>query len=304
MLASRCLRSISSKRAKFSASRRNSCTVDIPVMFSCRNALIRAIQPRTTRYDSRTLRPEPLRDERDERQHGEGHQRQPPVHPQHHAHDADEREDVAEDRDDAGREQIVQHVHVRGDARHQPADRIAIVVAEVEPLQMAVDRHPQVEHDPLPGQLHRPGLRRTRRRTPARARRGRATASRPSPSSWRVAMCSIDGDLHQVGLRERHRGAQRDRDERDGHLRASTGAGRRAAGASAARRTPCRGSRRRACTHDAASSSSSSCFRCSSAYSAVRAGSARRACRARRCAPGRGRGSGRRRGRSRCGATR
>ena len=30
-----------------SASRRNSCTVDMPVMFSCRNALMRAIQPRT-----------------------------------------------------------------------------------------------------------------------------------------------------------------------------------------------------------------------------------------------------------------
>ena len=28
----------------------------MPVMFSCRNALMRAIQPRTTRYDSRTLR--------------------------------------------------------------------------------------------------------------------------------------------------------------------------------------------------------------------------------------------------------
>ena len=28
----------------------------MPVMFSCRNALIRAIQPRTTRYESRTFR--------------------------------------------------------------------------------------------------------------------------------------------------------------------------------------------------------------------------------------------------------
>ena len=39
-----------------SVSRRNSCTVDIPVMFSWRNALIRAIQPRTRLYESRTLR--------------------------------------------------------------------------------------------------------------------------------------------------------------------------------------------------------------------------------------------------------
>jgi hypothetical protein len=45
-----------SNLAKFSASRLNSCTVDMPVMFSCRNALMRAIQARTVRYDSRTFR--------------------------------------------------------------------------------------------------------------------------------------------------------------------------------------------------------------------------------------------------------
>ena len=101
---------------------------------------------------------EPLRDEEDERQHRERDQRQPPVHPQHHRHDADQREHVAEHRDHARREQVVQDVDVGGDPRHQPADRIAVVVAQIEPLQVAVDRHPQVEHDPLPGQLHRPRL--------------------------------------------------------------------------------------------------------------------------------------------------
>ena len=38
------------------ASRRNNCTVPIPVMCSCRYALMRAIQVRTVRYDSRTFR--------------------------------------------------------------------------------------------------------------------------------------------------------------------------------------------------------------------------------------------------------
>ena len=42
--------------AKLSGSRLKSCTVAMPVMFSWRNALIRAMRPRTTRYDSRTLR--------------------------------------------------------------------------------------------------------------------------------------------------------------------------------------------------------------------------------------------------------
>ena len=56
MLALRWPPLISSKRAKFLASRRNSWTVAIPVMFSCRNALIFAIHVRTFRYESRTLR--------------------------------------------------------------------------------------------------------------------------------------------------------------------------------------------------------------------------------------------------------
>ena len=152
--------------------------------------------------------PEPLRDEDDERQHGEGDQRQPPVHPQHHAHDADEREHVAEDRDDAGREQIVQHVHVGGDARHQPADRIAIVVLQVEPLQVAVDRHAQVEHDALAGQLHRPGLHVFGRE---RQRPGRTTidaASRSEPVELTGRDVPVDGDLDQIRLRERRRRRQ------------------------------------------------------------------------------------------------
>ncbi len=119
---------------------------------------MRAIRPRTTRYESRTLR----------RNHcvtkkmiGRTENATSASRQFIHSiidHDADQREHVAEDGDDARREQVVQHVDVGGDARHQPADRVAVVVAEVEPLQVAVERHPQVEHDPLPGQLHRPGL--------------------------------------------------------------------------------------------------------------------------------------------------
>jgi hypothetical protein len=56
--------------------------------------------------------PEPLGDERNQRKHREGHESQPPVHAQHDRHDPDQREDVPEDRDHSGREQVVQHVHV------------------------------------------------------------------------------------------------------------------------------------------------------------------------------------------------
>ena len=119
---------------------------------------MRAIQPRTTRYDSRTLRRNHCVTSTmsGSTENATSASRQF-IH-EHHDHDADEREHVAEDRDDARREQVVQHVHVGRDARHQPADRVAVVVAQIEPLQVAVDLHPQVEHDALPGHLHRPRL--------------------------------------------------------------------------------------------------------------------------------------------------
>ena len=56
MFASRWRPLISLNREKFRASRPNSCTVAMPVMFSCRNALMRAIHARTVRYESLTCR--------------------------------------------------------------------------------------------------------------------------------------------------------------------------------------------------------------------------------------------------------
>ena len=160
---------------------------------------------------------EPLRDQRDQRQHRERHQRQPPVHPQHHGHDADEREDVAEDRHDARGEEVVQDVDVRGHARHQPADRIPIVVADVEPLQVAVDPHPQVEHDPLAGQLHRPRLDvlgdERDDQNPRIQRR-----QRPQPLEPALGDVAIDGHLEQIRLRQRGARADEDGHERDQHL--------------------------------------------------------------------------------------
>ena len=104
------------------------------------------------------VRAEPLGDHGDQRQHEEAGQRQAPVHAEHHDHDPGQREDVAEDGDDAGREQLVEHVDVAGHARHQPADGVAIVEPQVQPLQVRVQLHPQVVHDALAGQLHHPGL--------------------------------------------------------------------------------------------------------------------------------------------------
>ena len=119
---------------------------------------MRAIQVRTCRYDSRTWR----------RNHcvisaisGSTEKATSASRQSIHTSTAmmpSEREHVAEHRHHAGREQLVQHVHVARHPRHQPADGIAIVEPQVEALQVPEDRHPQVEHHPLPDDLHRPGL--------------------------------------------------------------------------------------------------------------------------------------------------
>ena len=130
----------------------------MPVMFSCRNALIRAISVRTVRYDSRTctrnhcvtstISGSTENAISDSRQSIVNSTIMMPV----------EHEHVAEGGDDAGGEEIVEDVDVAGDARHQAADRIAIVVAQIEPLQVPVDLHAHVEHDALADHLHQPGL--------------------------------------------------------------------------------------------------------------------------------------------------
>ena len=80
---------------------------------------------------------------------------QAPVHPQQHDHDPQQRDQVTEDRDHAGGEEIVQCIDVGRHARHQATHRVAVVEPDVEPLQMRVDLHAEVKHDPLPHHLHR-----------------------------------------------------------------------------------------------------------------------------------------------------
>ena len=97
---------------------------------------------------------EPVGEGEEERDHGEGDEGEAPVEGHHHRHDPEQGEEVAEDGDDARGEQLVHRVHVGGDARHEPAHRVAVEVAHVQPLQVREDLAPHVLHDPLPGHLH------------------------------------------------------------------------------------------------------------------------------------------------------
>ena len=178
---------------------------------------MRAIQPADDAVRVAHVAAEPLGDENDQRQHGKGDERQPPVHPQHHAHDAGEREQVAEHGDHTRREEVVQHVDIGRHTRHQPSDRVAVVVFQIEPLQMAVDGHSEIEHDPLSGQLQDPGLgvlRRERRHQDHEIHRGEPAQTGELPGGD----MAIDRDLDQVGLRELRQRAGNDGKERDGDV--------------------------------------------------------------------------------------
>ena len=98
-------------------------------------------------------------DEDDDRQDGEGDEREPPVHAQHHEDDAEQDEDVLEDCEDAGGEHLVQRVHVGGEAGDEAADGVAVEEGNVHALQMAEDLGAHVVHDLLAGPLHEVGLR-------------------------------------------------------------------------------------------------------------------------------------------------
>ena len=157
---------------------------------------------------------EPLRHHHDERQHREGDERQPPVHDDEDDHDAEQREHVAEDRHDAGGEEIVQNVHVGRHAGHQAPDRIAIEESHVEPLKVLVDLGAQVEHDALPRHLEHPGLEVfERERSDEDAEEDQRNPVQPLQIARRDV--AIDGELHDVGLRQLKDRRRDDRRERN-----------------------------------------------------------------------------------------
>ena len=101
---------------------------------------------------------EQARDEQDERQDGEGQQREPPVDAEHHDGHDGEREEVVDDGEDAAGEHFIDGVDVGGDAGDQAAHGVGVEEADVHALHVAEDVAAQVEHDLLSGPLHQVGL--------------------------------------------------------------------------------------------------------------------------------------------------
>jgi hypothetical protein len=108
----------------------------------------------------------------------------------------EQREQVAEPRHDSRREQLVQRFDVRRHARHEPADRRAVVESDRQSLHVIEQLLPQVPHDALAKQ-------RREHRFPVRAaERGderRGEHQRRAPRQRRVAgrHCHVDHLLRE-----------------------------------------------------------------------------------------------------------
>src|SRR5258708_38138902 len=109
---------------------------------------------RVTHFDT-----EHLRGIDDQRKHRKSDERQLPVHHRHDGDDSGQHEDVLENGNHAGSEQLVKGIHVGGDARDKASNRVLVVKADVHMLQMTENLAAQVEHDFVSGPLHEVGLR-------------------------------------------------------------------------------------------------------------------------------------------------
>ena len=161
---------------------------------------------------------EPVGHHEEQRDHGEGDQRELPVHGQHHAHDPEQREQVAEDGDHPGGEQLVDGVHVGGHARHQASHRVVVEEADVQPLQVRVDLAAQVHHHALPGHLQDVDLAEAHHEggdEGGQVEKGHAVQA----TGVALPDVAVDGDLGEVGAHEVQAGHDHDEQERDQHRR-------------------------------------------------------------------------------------
>ncbi len=132
------------------------------------------------------------------------------------------------------------HVDVGGQAGHQAPDRIAVeerssAAAAGARTTRRAGRRGSAAPPASSGSTAGRGTRTRRHRQPVERRR---CAGSPLASS--AGDVAVDGDLQQIRLGQRARGGQRQADHRRPEDRAGTGGCTPTAGASGARRRPCR----------------------------------------------------------------
>src|SRR5438067_6028521 len=86
------------------------------------------------------------KEHRDRDQRNEG---QLPVQPEHHSDDRKDNDQIAQDIDHPRGKKLVQRIDVRGQPRHDPTDRVMVVIGYFLLLQLRKQFGPQVEHHAL-----------------------------------------------------------------------------------------------------------------------------------------------------------
>ena len=157
----------------------------IPVSRSWRNELIRASANPDVAVGVAHALSEQSGHHDDERDHGERPSARRQSMIEHRDADRDQREEVAEPRDDSRREQLVQRFDVGGDAGDEAPGGIPVEERDRQPLKVLEDLHADVAHHALSEQTRQPRLRvgehefaRSARRTAAPSIRPRCRMSR------------------------------------------------------------------------------------------------------------------------------
>ena len=191
-------RTLSAAYSPFRASNRrcdfpsipNALTTATPVTCSCRKAFIRASFRRISRFASRIRFLSSSTNSDEDGQDGEGDERKAQVHPEQDRGRARQHRDVADRRDEAGGEELLERLDVGGKARHQAPGRRAVEEDDGEPLHPREHLPAQREDHPLAEDRHRVHL---QVEEPHRARRGSRDRGGPIPPSRKGARSSRAG---------------------------------------------------------------------------------------------------------------
>ena len=95
------------------------------------------------------MHPKHVRGDEDAGNDGERSERQSPVDDEHRDADREQREQIADTRDHARGEQLVQRFDVRRHAGHEPPHRIAVEERDRQPLEVREDLDAEIAHHAL-----------------------------------------------------------------------------------------------------------------------------------------------------------
>ena len=140
---------------------------------------------------------EQLDEQHEDGQDAEGDQRKPQVHPEQDRGRARQHRDVADRRNEAGGDQLLERLDVGGQARHEAPGRRAVEEDDGEPLHPREHVPPQREDHPLPEDRHGVHLQVDEPHGPDKSREVQEDPS-PHPGKLTGDHVPVDDDLDEV----------------------------------------------------------------------------------------------------------